>query len=81
MQKPKGKDTWINTIWAAVKACPPEPKSEADTIVENNSSNELKDARALTAEEKQRIAKAKETEISKVVGGCFCLFISNFFYF
>ncbi|KAH0956661.1 hypothetical protein HN011_006687 [Eciton burchellii] len=71
IQKPKDKQLWIQAIRSAVEACPQESENEADVLTENN--NELRDTRSssislVSAEEKQRIAKAKESLILKIVG-------------
>jgi len=74
IQKPKDKQLWIQAIRSAVEACPQESENEADVLTENN--NELRDTRSssislVSAEEKQRIAKAKESLILKIVGMLF----------
>lgn len=70
IQKPKDKQLWIQAIRSAVEACPQESENEADALRENN--NELRDIRSssisLFIEEKQRIAKAKESHILGIVG-------------
>ncbi|XP_011640478.1 rho guanine nucleotide exchange factor 18 isoform X2 [Pogonomyrmex barbatus] len=71
IQKPKDKQLWIQAIRSAVEACPQEPENEADTLTE--SSNELRDTRSssislVSIEEKQRIAKVKESHILRIVG-------------
>ncbi|XP_025156350.1 A-kinase anchor protein 13 isoform X3 [Harpegnathos saltator] len=71
IQKPKDKQLWIQSIRSAVEACPQEPENEADTLTE--SSSELRDTRSssislISVEEKQRIAKAKESHILRIVG-------------
>ncbi|XP_076636511.1 rho guanine nucleotide exchange factor 18 cysts isoform X2 [Colletes latitarsis] len=72
IQKPKDKQLWIQAIRSAVEACPQEPENETDTLTENNSSNELRDTRSssislLSAEERQRLVKTKESHILKIV--------------
>ncbi|XP_032669735.1 rho guanine nucleotide exchange factor 18-like isoform X4 [Odontomachus brunneus] len=71
VQKPKDKQLWIQSIRSAVEACPQEPENEAESLTENSS--ELRDTRSssislVSAEEKQRIAKAKESHILRIVG-------------
>ncbi|XP_070169964.1 rho guanine nucleotide exchange factor 28 isoform X8 [Polyergus mexicanus] len=71
IQKPKDKQLWIRAIRSAVEACPQESENEADALMEN--SNELRDIRSssislVSVEEKQRIAKAKESHILRIVG-------------
>ncbi|XP_011057016.1 PREDICTED: rho guanine nucleotide exchange factor 18 isoform X2 [Acromyrmex echinatior] len=71
IQKPKDKQLWIQAIRSAVEACPQDPENETDTLTENN--NELRDTRAssislVSSEEKQRIAKIKESHILRIVG-------------
>lgn len=71
IQKPKDKQLWIRAIRSAVEACPQESENEADALMEN--SNELRDIRSssislVSIEEKQRIAKAKESHILRIVG-------------
>ncbi|XP_072750985.1 uncharacterized protein Cyst isoform X4 [Anoplolepis gracilipes] len=71
IQKPKDKQLWIQAIRSAVEACPQEFENEADTLMENN--NELRDIRSssislVSVEEKQRIAKAKESHILRIIG-------------
>lgn len=73
IQKPKDKQLWIQAIRSAVEACPQESENEADALTENNSGNELRDTRSssislVSVEEKQRIAKAKESHILRIVG-------------
>nr|XP_012147665.1 PREDICTED: rho guanine nucleotide exchange factor 18-like isoform X3 [Megachile rotundata] len=73
IQKPKDKQLWIQAIRSAVEACPQEPENEADTLTENNSSNELRDTRSsslslLSVEERQRLVKTKESHVLKIVG-------------
>ncbi|XP_053972864.1 rho guanine nucleotide exchange factor 2 isoform X2 [Hylaeus volcanicus] len=72
IQKPKDKHLWIQAIRSAVEACPQEPENETDALTENNSSNELRDTRSssislLSAEERQRLVKTKESHILKIV--------------
>ncbi|XP_070522801.1 rho guanine nucleotide exchange factor 28 isoform X2 [Cardiocondyla obscurior] len=67
IQKPKDKQLWIQAIRSAVEACP----QDADTLTDN--SNELRDTRSssislISVEEKQRIAKVKESHILRIVG-------------
>lgn len=82
IQKPKDKQLWIRAIRSAVEACPQESEeNEADTLTEN--SNELRDTRSssislVSTEEKQRIAKAKESLILKIVGTSLSFFFSFF---
>lgn len=77
IQKPKDKQLWIQAIRSAVEACPQEFENETETLMEN--SNELRDIRSssislASVEEKQRIAKAKESHILRIVGmSCFLL--------
>ncbi|XP_071573187.1 uncharacterized protein Cyst isoform X3 [Temnothorax nylanderi] len=71
IQKPKDKQLWIRAIRSAVETCPQDPENEADTVTEN--SNELRDTRSssislISIEEKQRIAKVKESNIIRIVG-------------
>ncbi|XP_012532331.1 A-kinase anchor protein 13 isoform X2 [Monomorium pharaonis] len=71
IQKPKDKQLWIQAIRSAVEACPQDPENESDTLTEN--SNELRDTRSssislVSIEEKQRIAKVKESHILGIVG-------------
>ncbi|XP_011707775.1 PREDICTED: rho guanine nucleotide exchange factor 18-like isoform X3 [Wasmannia auropunctata] len=70
IQKPKDKQLWIQAIRSAVEACPQDSENETDTLTENN---ELRDTRSssislVSAEEKQRIAKIKESHILRIVG-------------
>ncbi|XP_076176426.1 rho guanine nucleotide exchange factor 18 cysts isoform X2 [Ptiloglossa arizonensis] len=72
IQKPKDKQLWIQAIRSAVEACPQEPENETDALTENNSSNEFRDTRSssislLSAEERQRLVKTKESHILKIV--------------
>lgn len=77
IQKPKDKQLWIQAIRSAVEACPQESENETEVLMEN--SNELRDTRSssislVSVEEKQRIAKAKESHILRIVGmSCFLL--------
>lgn len=77
IQKPKDKQLWIQAIRSAVEACPQESENETEVLMEN--SNELRDIRSssislASVEEKQRIAKAKESHILRIVGmSCFFL--------
>jgi len=71
IQKPKDKQLWIQAIRSAVEACPQESENETEALMEN--SNELRDIRSssislASVEEKQRIAKAKESHILRIVG-------------
>lgn len=71
IQKPKDKQLWFQAIRSAVEACPQESENEADASIENG--NELRDTRSssislVSVEEKQRIAKAKESHILRIVG-------------
>lgn len=79
IEKPKDKQLWIKAIQSACEACPHEHDNEVDTLSEN--TNELRDTRSssisLTVEEKQRIAKSKESHIHRIVG-MFCLSFSIF---
>jgi len=77
IQKPKDKQLWIQAIRSAVETCPQDPENETDTLTEN--SNELQDTRSssislISIEEKQRIAKMKESHILRIVG----MFFSSF---
>lgn len=77
IQKPKDKQLWIRAIRSAVEDCP----QEANTLTENN---ELRDTRSssislVSIEEKQRIAKVKESHILRIVGTFFLAFF-NFSY-
>ncbi|GAB1861998.1 A-kinase anchor protein 13 [Camponotus japonicus] len=70
IQKPKDKQLWIQAIRSAVEACPQESENETEALMEN--SNELRDIRSssislASVEEKQRIAKAKESHILRIV--------------
>ncbi|XP_066589609.1 rho guanine nucleotide exchange factor 2 isoform X2 [Prorops nasuta] len=72
VQKPKDKQLWIQSIRSAVEACPQEAENDTDGLSENHS-NELRDARScsismMSLEERQRIAKAKESHILGLVG-------------
>lgn len=69
IQRPKDKQLWIQAIRSAVEACPQEPENDAL----NENSNELRDTNSssislVSVEEKQRIVKAKETHILRLVG-------------
>ncbi|XP_014473860.1 PREDICTED: rho guanine nucleotide exchange factor 18 isoform X3 [Dinoponera quadriceps] len=71
IQKPKDKQLWIKSIRSAVEACPQEPENETESLSE--SSSELRDTRSssislVSVEEKQRIVKAKESHILRIVG-------------
>lgn len=73
IQKPKDKQLWIKAIRSAVETCPQEPENEADVLTENSSGSELRDTRSssislMSVEEKQRIAKDKESRILRLVG-------------
>ncbi|XP_043282819.1 rho guanine nucleotide exchange factor 28 isoform X3 [Venturia canescens] len=70
VQKPKDKQLWIQSIRSAVEACPQDP--ECDNLGDN-SSNKLPDTRSssismISADERMRIAKAKEVHILGIVG-------------
>lgn len=68
VQKPKDKLIWIQAIRSAVESCP----IESEVVSDNNSVHELRDAKSslslLSIEEKQKLAKAKETRILRIVG-------------
>ncbi|KAG7206339.1 hypothetical protein KM043_003710 [Ampulex compressa] len=73
IQKPKDKHLWIQAIRSAVEACPQESENDADMLTENNNGSELRDTRSssislLSVEERQRIVKAKESHILRIVG-------------
>lgn len=70
VQKPKDKQLWIQAIRSAVEACPQDPDCDA---LGDNSGSELPDTRSssismISADERLRIAKAKETHILGIVG-------------
>ncbi|KAK2586105.1 hypothetical protein KPH14_008385 [Odynerus spinipes] len=73
VQKPKDKQLWIQAIRSAVEACPQEPENDSDVLTDSNSNNELRDTRSssismLSVEERQKMIKAKESHIFRIVG-------------
>ncbi|XP_046825776.1 rho guanine nucleotide exchange factor 28 isoform X2 [Vespa crabro] len=73
VQKPKDKQFWIQAIRSAVEACPQEPENDTDVLMDGNSNNELRDTRSssismLSVEERQKMIKAKESHIFRIVG-------------
>ncbi|XP_063993193.1 rho guanine nucleotide exchange factor 28 isoform X2 [Diachasmimorpha longicaudata] len=74
VQKPKDKQIWIQSIWAAVESCPPENDCESDGfdrgigISSDISRSGSSASSMLTVDERQKIAKAKETHILEIVG-------------
>ena len=76
VQKPKDKQIWIQSIRTAVEACPQDPDGDGDgdgDTLADNSGSELPDTRSssisvISAHERLRIAKAKETHILGIVG-------------
>nr|XP_050855478.1 rho guanine nucleotide exchange factor 28 isoform X1 [Vespula vulgaris] len=73
VQKPKDKQFWIQAIRSAVEACPQESENDTDVLTDGNSNNELRDTRSssismLSVEERQKMIKAKESHIFRIVG-------------
>ncbi|KAK0161983.1 hypothetical protein PV327_008373 [Microctonus hyperodae] len=70
VQKPKDKQLWIQSIRTAVEACPQD--SETDALDEGSISDipgtRSSSASVLSIDERQRIAKAKESHILGIVG-------------
>lgn len=70
VQKPKDKQLWIQSIRSAVEACPQDPESDN---LPDDCSNKIPDTRSssipmISADERMRIAKAKEVHILGIVG-------------
>ncbi|XP_011311004.1 rho guanine nucleotide exchange factor 18 isoform X3 [Fopius arisanus] len=73
VQKPKDKQIWIQSIRAAVEACPQDNDCESDgfdrgAIASDISRSGSSASSMLTVDERQRIAKAKENHILGIVG-------------
>ncbi|CAG5093784.1 Similar to Akap13: A-kinase anchor protein 13 (Mus musculus), partial [Cotesia congregata] len=69
VQKPKDKHLWISAIRSAVEACPQD--CENDTLDEGSigeiPGTRSSSASTLSIDERQRIAKAKETHILRII--------------
>ena len=72
VQKPKDKQLWIQAIRSAVETCPQDPDNRNDDLIKTYNSNEVRIVRSssisMLPSEEKRVAKAKESDIKKIIG-------------
>ncbi|XP_053596914.1 rho guanine nucleotide exchange factor 18 isoform X3 [Microplitis demolitor] len=69
VQKPKDKHLWITAIRSAVEACPQDYENDAldEGSIGDIPGTRSSSASTLSIDERQRIAKAKETHILRII--------------